>query len=287
MNRASFAFLIAACGGTQASVTVAPLPAASGPTPQAVVRPEPLPAGACGFDGILSGCKGNARWAVVAEIARDDLAATTALRHARAAKVADGYPFAIHTDQLPPADFREGIAIVLGLFEKERDARDEASALQATVVELATWEKYRERAPDFGDHRAVIEMLEDAPAFYGRDVRALEKTLTGPLKDDVARRAAFVKERASECRVHRGDVFVTKEREVAELSYAWAPVQCDDRREAFVLERATRFKAVVTHDRPPTISQVVQVQCAPTIETRPFGTPAGALGETHMDDDCD
>jgi hypothetical protein len=34
------------------------------------------------------------------------------------------------------------------------------------------------------------------------------------------------------------------------------------------------------------IWQVVQVQCTPMMESRPFGPAPATLGETHTDDDC-
>ena len=286
MRRALFAFAVA-CGGSQPSVTLPPAPRPIASTVATTPRPDPLPAGACGFDGTLSqSCSATPRWAVIATMAQSEADAKKRLARARALPLVAGYPFAAHAEELPTADFRPGIAIVLGLFEKERDARDEAKALGAEAIELSTWEKYRERFPRFEDHHSAIEILEDAPAFEERSIEDLQRTMRGPLKDDVDRRIAFAREHASLCRVARGDVFVALPRKIEEFSYAWVPVTCAGR-EAFVDLRATRFKAVVKHDRPPVIWQVVQVQCAPTMESRPFGSPAGALGETHMDDDCD
>jgi hypothetical protein len=285
MRYALLAFACA-CGGSRPSVTLPPSPSAAASATAAVVRPNPLPAGACNFSGMISqGCAATPRFAVIAGTAKDEASATKALAVARSFPVVDGYPFAIDFDELPAADFRDGVAIVLGLFDKERDARDEAAALHAQVVELATVEAYHAHWPDFSKRHVVVELLEDAPAFDEDTVRKIERDLPHDLKPDMARRSSFASTHEGVCRVRRGDVFVTTDQRIAELNYAWAPVRCDGR-EAFVLERATRFDAVVKHDRPPMIWQVVQVICAPVVESRSFGVPAGALGETHMDDDC-
>jgi hypothetical protein len=286
MKRALLAFVLA-CGGSQPSVTLPSAPSPSASTVAAAPRPDPLPAGACGFDGTLAqACITAPRWAVIARMAHGESEATQALARARTLPLVAGYPFAAHSEELPTADFRPGVAIVLGLFLKEADARDEAKVLGAEAVELATREKYRERWPDFDEHHSAIEMLEDAPAFEERAVRELARTAHGPLKKDVDERIAFARDHASVCRAHRGDVFVALRRTIQEFSYGWVPVRCGDV-DAFVDERATRFEAVVKHDRPPMIWQVVQVMCAPTMESRAFGVPPGRLGETHMDDDCD
>src|SRR2546423_561571 len=86
--------LVVSCGGSQPSVTLPPVATAIASVNEAHPRPNPLPAGACGFDGSLSqGCRANARWAVIAATARDEAEATKALARARSAPVVDGYPF--------------------------------------------------------------------------------------------------------------------------------------------------------------------------------------------------
>lgn len=292
-RRAALLFALVACART---VPVSEPAVAKAPPP-----PPPLPAGTCGFEAYLgSACEAGApRFAVVALHTNDPHAAERALR---AAPHADGYPFAVSFDDLPAKDPAvQGIAVVAGLYANREDA-DAAARGRATVIELATKDEYdRRRYSNVGAYQKneeqierVVEIAAETPAYRAEDLEQVEKALDEelathwvPLPAQQMRRADALAASTPACNVAAGRVFVTHENELYEFRRKYAPVRCDDGREAWVPWRATRLESTVDSGK---VSQVILVECdVPTVETRPFGPrppkELGALTDESCGDD--
>ncbi len=261
-------------------------------------RPAPatplgvLPAGACGFDPYLGGaCTSAASFAVTWD-ASDAAAATTLLATARTKSLAVGYPFAASYDELAARDAtKKGIAIILGLFATEAEARSLATSSSANVVALTSVEakfardSARQQAfPTYDRYEAssyvAIEMLDDAKAFSAADVGAIDaQGASGPLGPRIQRRTAAIAAATARCTVARGRVFSATRARAFQFARAWMPVTCPDGSEAWVSERVTRFESVVTRDGR--LHQVIEVSCdVPTLEARSFATPlSSAVGD--------
>lgn len=294
MRRSALVLTLAACA------TFAAPSGADGPA-----RPPPaapmgvLPAGLCGFDPYLGGaCTSAASFAVTLD-ATDATTATTLLASARTKTLSVGYPFAVTYDDLPARDAtKKGIAIVLGLFATEPEARALAASASAGVIPLTSVDakfardSARQQAfPTYDRYQAssyvAIEVLDDAPALSLADVVALEaKWQTLPVAAQIARRTAAIPTATARCTVARGRVFSASRARVYQFRRAWMPVACADGSEAWVSERVTRFESVVTPDAK--LHQVVQVDCdVPALETRPFATPLSTALGTLVAGHCD
>jgi hypothetical protein len=236
----------------------------------------------------FSGCGLAPRYAVVLDEARSDATATAALRRARSLPLAVGYPFVASYDDLSAVDASKAhaVAVVAGLFALEEDARREADRYAGNVVTL-TGPIDDKPIDDKPDRVTAIEVSEHATAVSPRDLALIDGS--GPT--DIAERIAWWTDRADTkplCHVDAGAVFIFSLEKAYERSRAWAPVRCPRGELGWVLKRATRWESVVqARADGPMITQIVALQCALALETRPFVTPAPKeLGKLTVDD-CD
>jgi len=203
-----------------------------------------------------------------------------------------GYPFAASFDELPAADARvRGIGVFAGLFRARRDADAYARTLRAGVVPLATPDEFARRAypgsgsyDDFAAHvQRVVEMAAASPAYAEADLEQVEHELDERLAREwtklpgqQTRRAAALSKLVPLCTVGAGRVYLTNEHALFAFRRTYAPVTCDDGRNAWVPWRATRLESAVVGER---VHQVVLVECdVPTVEVRAVGAPPAALG---------
>ncbi|MDI1444336.1 hypothetical protein [Polyangium sp. 6x1] len=249
--------------------------------------PELLPAGRCAFDPYLSEpCEGSptAHYALLLPSSGDAEAAEIALRKGRTLRLAAGYPFAVTFDDMPTKKSKQrGIAVVAGLFAERGQAEAYASHLPpgTEIVELAS----REDVDFTGKRTASVEIAEDTLAWAPEDIDVVEATLDEELAkkwvklpEQKARRDRALAGIKPRCSLTQGRVFATDQSKLFKYQRNYAPVRCDDGREAWVALRATRLDTVVT--RPAggaLVHQVILVECdQPTVETRHFDAGSAA-----------
>ena len=225
----------------------------------------------CGFDAYLE-CDAPS-FAVVALRTNDPRAAERALREAPRS---GGYPFAESLDALTPADRSlHGIVVVDGLFAERADAESFARALHASVLPLeARTGAYRD------DVSRVVMTASSSPAYARGDLERVEHELDEapwvPLAKAHVRRTKALAQLTPVCTIDAGRVFRTTSEALYRFRREYAPVACDDGKEAWIAWRATRLESSVSAG---SIRQVILVECdVPTIETRPLGPPPPALG---------
>lgn len=180
--------------------------------------------------------------------------------------------------------------VVAGLFAERGQAEAYASHLPPgmELVELASPEEAKHRqVPRDGmtwddlqkGSAEVVEIAEDTVAWAPEDIKAVEERLDEELAkkwvklpEQKTRRDRALAGMKPRCSLARGRVFAPTKHELYFIPRGYAPVRCDDGREAWVALRATRRQTVVTRsENMALVHQVVLVECdQPTVETRHF-----------------
>ncbi len=260
-----------------------------------------LPAGTCGYAPYLDNAcaSDDPDFAVTTWRGSDVRSAEAALRHGPRV---GGYPFAVSFDDLPPADARvRGIAVVAGLFVTREDAAAYRRALgRGQVVPLASGAEYRHRI--HGNHRYasfdeqqkaihhVVQIATDTLAYDAKDLERIERAFDEgpwvPFRAQQTRRAAALARLRPRCRLRAGRVFVTNGVVLYNFMRSYAPVTCDDGREAWVPWRATRLESTVVREHGAfEVHQVIDVECdVPRLETRAFGRVLPTVSRPHCRD---
>lgn len=202
--------------------------------------------------------------AVVSGVFAKPRDAERALANSRASKLSPGYPFAAHSDELGIADpAREGVAVILGLFETAREA-----------------DRWLAQHPIAGAERVLLLDAEGAFARYDQSPQRLAVVIDadGPVPAYAARHFEWREDREPEgvvagetvplCHLEPGSVFVAHAEELQTTWYDFAPVRCNGEL-AFVEWTRTRVSATVWQraDGSAELLQIVEVSCdRPTFE---------------------
>jgi hypothetical protein len=207
---------------------------------------------------------------VVLDIFGDPAAAERALAAIPAGTLPPGYPLVLHTEELGLEETsREGIAVLLGLFETMEQARawrakTAAAFPLAEAAALAPEDEAFERWLGMQGRRVVrIQPGEPVPAYSIPDAEALLVAVhcreyggdaDGPCPVPPAVQPL--------CVLPPGAVFVTTDDEIGGLYYDWLPVRCGDR-PAFVAWRWTMFASTVIPQADGTwiLRQTVGAEC--------------------------
>jgi hypothetical protein len=202
--------------------------------------------------------------AVVTGVFADPRDAERALATARVPKLSPGYPFAAHSDELGLADpGREGVAVILGLFETSSAAdrwlaeHPVAGAERVRLLDAdAAFARYDQGAQR---HAVVIDADAPVPAYAARHFE---------WREDREPERVVVGKTAPLCHVEPGAVFVAHGEQMQSSWYDFAPVRCGGE-VALVEWIHTRLTATVWRRSNGTaeLLQIVEVSCdRPTFE---------------------
>ncbi|MCA9705367.1 MAG: hypothetical protein KDK70_05940 [Myxococcales bacterium] len=260
-----------------------------------------LPAGLYFRNGYVR-CEGcpTPRWALTTGVLTEVEAARRSLLWAKERSEPDGFPLVLHTDELIPLDrSREGIVVVLGLYERETQARAAAERWASTPVEpiepiepieLMDPEDALEIELGGGEaqwqaRRFVVQLdaEEAVDAYPPAEIREGEQWLSEQVwrsyEEYRERRAAMLESLPVRCQIPPDRVFVSTAGRYDDdgiyAPYDWQPAACEDGRPAYVRQTDTRRHSIVRPGPGPgptsVIEQVILVECdSPTIERWPW-----------------
>ena len=216
---------------------------------------EPTPAGVYFWDygdAVCEGCPEPAV-AVAAGVFATPAAAERAVRRWERRRLAPGYPLVAHTEELGVSK-PSGIAVILGLFAAEKDAREWMSRRWKGLRLLTLGDPHELGHQDSWEPLRVVRMdRRKAQAYKQSEVDQIYQTLGAARKGVEALRKL-----KPICEIPAGKIFVTRNPYAADL---WAPVTCG-KTPAYVPITATLFRAVIRKQKNEIrLHQIVDVEC--------------------------